>query len=140
MRLNKYIASCGAASRRGADALISAGRVSVNGQIVRTLGMDMDPQQDTVGIDGKPISPEEKKCYLMLNKPKGVLSTCSDDRGRETVLSLLPDTGARLYPVGRLDYDTEGLLLLTNDGSFAYRCTHPKHELNKTRSEERRVG
>lgn len=132
MRLNKYIASCGASSRRGADTLISAGRVSVNGLPVQVLGTDIDTEKDTVSIDGVPIWPEQEKMYIMLNKPKSVLSACSDDRGRKTVISLFGDTGARLYPVGRLDYDTEGLLLLTNDGDFAYRCTHPKHELKKT--------
>lgn len=132
MRLNKYIASCGAASRRGADALISEGRVSVNGVCVSKLGMDIDEKADTVSVNGAVLRPEESKVYLMLNKPKGVLCTCSDDRGRKTVLSLLGIMEERLYPVGRLDYDTEGLLLLTNDGDFAYRCTHPKHELSKT--------
>ena len=132
MRLNKYIASCGAASRRGADTLISEGRVSVNGTCVSKLGMDIDENADTVSIDGKVLSQAENKVYIMLNKPRGVLCTCSDDRGRKTVLSLLGNMEARLYPVGRLDYDTQGLLLLTNDGDFAYRCTHPKHELSKT--------
>lgn len=132
MRLNKYIASCGAASRRGADTLISEGRVSVNGTCVSKLGTDIDENADTVSIDGKVLCRAENKVYIMLNKPKGVLCTCSDDRGRKTVLSLLSNMEERLYPVGRLDYDTEGLLLLTNDGDFAYRCTHPKHELSKT--------
>lgn len=132
MRLNKYIASCGVASRRGADAMISAGRVSVNGERVFSLGTDVDPENDTVCVDGEAVSPEAEKIYIVLNKPAGVLCTCSDDRGRKTVLSLLGDIGARLYPVGRLDYDTEGLLLLTNDGDFAFRCTHPRHELSKT--------
>jgi len=132
MRLNKYIASCGVASRRGADALIVQGRVTVNGRVVDTVCVDINPDTDTVAVDGTLLSLADKKVYIMLNKPAGVLSTCRDDRGRKTVLDLVGDVGVRLYPVGRLDYDTEGLLLLTNDGDFAYRCTHPRHEVNKT--------
>lgn len=122
---------CGVCSRRNADALIASGRISVNGADVKTMGPDVDEGRDTVCLDGKQISPEEKKVYIMLNKPTGYLSTCRDDRGRKTVLSLVKGTGARLFPVGRLDYNTEGLLILTNDGDFAYRCTHPSHEVNK---------
>ena len=134
MRLNKYIASCGAASRRGADALIAQGRVTVNGRPVDSIGMDINPDTDAVAVDGALLSLADQKVYIMLNKPVGVLSTCHDDRGRRTVLDLVGDAGPRLFPVGRLDYDTEGLLLLTNDGDFAYRCTHPRHEMNKTYS------
>ncbi len=132
MRLNKYIASCGAASRRGADALVEAGRVTVNGSVVKGHGMDIDAQKDTVCVDGAKLTPEQKMVYIMLNKPAGVLSTCRDDRGRKTVLDIVNDVDERLFPVGRLDYDTEGLLLMTNDGDFAYQCTHPKHEQDKT--------
>lgn len=132
MRLNKYIASCGVASRRGADALIVQERVTVNGRVVDTVGVDINPDTDTVAVDGTLLLFADKKVYIMLNKPAGVLSTCRDDRGRKTVLDLVGDVGVRLFPVGRLDYDTEGLLLLTNDGDFAYRCTHPRHEVNKT--------
>ena len=132
MRLNKYIASCGVASRRGADALIVQGRVTVNGRGVDTVGMNINPDTDTVAVDGTLLSLADKKVYIMLNKPAGVLSTCRDDRGRRTVLELVGNVGLRLFPVGRLDYDTEGLLLLTNDGDFAYRCTHPRHEVKKT--------
>jgi 23S rRNA pseudouridine2605 synthase len=132
MRLNKYIASCGVASRRGADALIVQERVTVNGRVVDTVGVDINPDIDTVAVDGTLLLFADKKVYIMLNKPAGVLSTCRDDRGRKTVLDLVGDVGVRLFPVGRLDYDTEGLLLLTNDGDFAYRCTHPRHEVNKT--------
>ncbi len=132
MRLNKYIASCGLASRRGADSIICEGRVTVNGQPVTNIGMDVDPFIDLVSIDGTLLAPEKQKVYIMLNKPAGVLSTCADDRGRKTVIELLSDVEQRIYPVGRLDFDTEGLLLLTNDGLFAYQCTHPKHELKKT--------
>jgi 23S rRNA pseudouridine2605 synthase len=134
MRLNKYIASCGAASRRGADAFIAQGRVTVNGKPVDSIGMDINPDTDTVAVDGTLLSLPEEKVYIMLNKPAGILSTCRDDRGRKTVLNLVGTAGTRLFPVGRLDYDTEGLLLLTNDGDFAYRCTHPRHEIDKTYS------
>jgi len=132
MRLNKYIASCGVASRRAADAIIAEGRVTVNGRPVETIGMDVNPDADEVAVDGALLSFPGNNVYIMLNKPAGVLSTCQDDRGRKTVLDLVNGVEQRLFPVGRLDYDTEGLLLLTNDGSFAYRCTHPKHELDKT--------
>ena len=132
MRLNKYIASCGFSSRRGADSIISEGRVTVNGQPVITMGMDINPSLDLVSIDGTLLTQEVENVYIMLNKPASVLSSCSDDRGRKTVLDLLTNVKQRVYPVGRLDFDTEGLLLLTNDGLFAYQCTHPKHELNKT--------
>ncbi len=132
MRLNKYIASCGAASRRGADALVEAGRVTVNGSVVKSHGIDIDEKSDTVCVDGTELCPETEKIYIMLNKPAGVLCTCHDDRGRKTVLDIVKDVDERLFPVGRLDYNTEGLLLMTNDGDFAYRCTHPSHEQNKT--------
>lgn len=132
MRLNKYIASCGVTSRRGADTLVFDGRVSVNGSCIQTPGIDIDPAKDSVSVDGKAVIPAQQKVYIMLNKPRGVLCTCRDDRGRKTVLDLISDTKERLFPVGRLDYNTEGLILLTNDGDFAYRCTHPKHELKKT--------
>jgi pseudouridine synthase len=131
VRLNKYIAACGVCSRRGADALIASGRVSVNGAAVNTMGPDIDETNDAVCLDGKPLRLENRKVYIMLNKPAGYLSTCRDDRGRKTVLSLVSGAGARIFPVGRLDMDTEGLLLLTNDGDFAYRCTHPSHEVTK---------
>jgi pseudouridine synthase len=132
VRINKYIASCGAASRRGADALVEAGRVTVNGNIAQSHGMAIDELSDTVCLDGVKLELERDKVYIMLNKPAGILSTCHDDRGRKTVLDLVKDVDERLFPVGRLDYDTEGLLLMTNDGDFALRCTHPRHEQNKT--------
>lgn len=131
MRLNKYIALCGAASRRGADKLIAEGRVSINGAVVDTMGIDVDEEKDTVSVNGVLISLQKEKVYIMLNKPVGYLCSCADDRGRKTVLELVSGVDLRLFPVGRLDYDTEGLLLLTNDGDFAYECTHPKHEINK---------
>jgi len=132
VRLNKYIASCGAASRRGADALVESGRVTVNGCVVKGHGMDIDVHKDTVCIDGVELRLEQSKIYIMLNKPAGMLTTCRDDRGRKTVLEIVNGVDERLFPVGRLDYDTEGLLLMTNDGDFAYQCTHPKHEQDKT--------
>ena len=131
MRLNKYIASCGASSRRGADDLITSGRITVNGEAPTSIGQDIDEKADVVYLDGNQIKPEENYLYIMLNKPPSVLSTCSDDRGRRTVLDLLDGVTERVFPVGRLDYDTKGLLLLTNDGDFAYKCTHPKYELAK---------
>ncbi len=131
MRLNKYIASCGVASRRGADKLIAEGKVTVNGAAVTTMGPDVDEYKDDVRIDGKAIKPQTDGVYVMLNKPAGYICSCADDRGRKTVLDLIEGVGGRVFPVGRLDYDTEGLLILTSDGDFAYRCTHPKHEINK---------
>jgi pseudouridine synthase len=131
VRLNRYIAMCGASSRRGADVLIAAGRVTVNGEIVVTMGPEIDPERDEVRVDNRPLKLEERKVYIMLNKPVGYISACSDDRGRNTVLSLIEGVEERIFPVGRLDYDTEGLLLLTNDGDFAYKCTHPSGEVTK---------
>jgi len=131
VRLNKYIALCGVSSRRKADELIAQGKVTVNGFAVNTMGTDIDAESDTVCVDGLMISPEKDHVYIMLNKPAGYISACTDDRGRKTVLDLVKDAGSRVFPVGRLDYDTEGLLLLTSDGDFAYRCTHPKHEIGK---------
>lgn len=130
MRLNKYIASCGVSSRRGADELIAGGRVTVNGLAVTMMGPEIDEDSDVVCVDGKRISLKADDIYIMLNKPAGYICSCSDDRGRKTVLDLV-DTDKRIFPVGRLDYDTEGLLILTSDGDFAYRCTHPKHEVSK---------
>lgn len=131
MRINKYIALCGVSSRRGADELIAQGKVTVNGSVVETMGTDVDEEADIVCVNGRKISPEKQRVYIMLNKPAGYISACLDDRGRKTVTELVKDTGSRIFPVGRLDYDTEGLLILTSDGDFAYRCTHPKHEISK---------
>ncbi|MGI5849328.1 MAG: pseudouridine synthase [Christensenellales bacterium] len=130
MRLNKYIALCGAASRRRADKLIINGKVSVNGKITKTLGISIDIEKDMVCLNGITLIPTEKKLYIMLNKPAGYICACSDDRGRRTVIDLI-NIDQRIYPVGRLDYDTEGLLILTNDGDFAYQVMHPKHEIEK---------
>ena len=131
MRINKFLAEKGLASRRHADEMISAGRVKING-IVATLGMNVE-ETDEVFVDGQMVSWEEKqeKFYIM-NKPKGVICTVADDRGRKTVMDLLPENAGRVFPVGRLDYETEGLLILTNDVETAYRLTHPMNDIPKT--------
>lgn len=131
MRLQKYIASCGAASRRAAEEMIAAGRVSVNGVTVTEMGVSVDEGYDEVTLDGRPIFPEEKKVYILLSKPKGYVTTASDDHGRPTVLDLV-DVPERVFPVGRLDLNTEGLLILTNDGEFANHLMHPRYECEKT--------
>ncbi|MBQ9941700.1 MAG: rRNA pseudouridine synthase [Christensenellaceae bacterium] len=126
------MAQAGVASRRKSEELISDGKVKVNGQIVTELGMQIDPEKDTVSVKGKGvISAAEEKVYIMFNKPVGCVSTCSDDRGRTTVLDYIRDVDCRIYPVGRLDFTTEGLLLLTNDGEMAHHLMHPSHEVNK---------
>ncbi len=131
MRINKFLADKGIASRRHADDMITAGRVTING-VVATLGASVE-EGDEVALDGNVIEATEKKEeYYLMNKPKGVVCTVSDDRGRKTVMDLLPDGVGRVFPVGRLDYATEGLLVLTNDGDLAYRLTHPMTEIPKT--------
>jgi 23S rRNA pseudouridine2605 synthase len=130
-RLQKVISQAGLASRRHAEALITAGRVSVNGKIVSELGAKVETLRDVVTVDGKPLA-AEKKFYVLLNKPRGIMTTLSDPEGRKTVSSLVADVPARLYPVGRLDYNTEGLLLLTNDGVVTHALTHPSHRIAKT--------
>lgn len=130
MRLNRFIASCGVSSRRAADKLILEGRVTVNGAAA-TAGPDIDENKDIVCIDGRRITPGADNVYIMLNKPAGVISSCADDRGRKTVVDLVKGIDERLFPVGRLDYDTEGLLILTNDGDLSFKCTHPRHEVEK---------
>ena len=131
MRINKYLAEQGIASRRHADEMIAAGRVKING-VLATLGSDV-PEGAVVMVDEQPILQKEKKEeYYVMNKPKGVVCTVSDDRGRKTVIDLLPQDAGRVFPVGRLDYATEGLLILTNDGDLAYRLTHPTSEIPKT--------
>ena len=131
LRLQKYIASCGVASRRAAEEMIEAGRVRINGRTVTELGTKVNPVKDKVSVDGKLIAPETKKYYIMLNKPVGYITTAKDQFERKTVLDLVSDLDARLYPVGRLDYDSEGLIFLTNDGDFTYKLTHPAHEIKK---------
>ena len=131
MRINKYLADKGLASRRHADDMISAGRVTING-VLATLGANVE-EGDEVCLDEQIISTTEKKEeYYIINKPKGVVCTVSDDRGRKTVMDLLPEGVGRVFPVGRLDYATEGLLILTNDGDLMFRLTHPATEIPKT--------
>ncbi len=131
-RLQKILSAAGVASRRAAEKIITEGRVRVNGRVIDTLGAKADPAQDHIKVDGKLINPVQPHVYLMLNKPAGYVTTLSDPQGRPTVLDLLKGIRTRVYPVGRLDYHTEGLLLLTNDGDFAHLITHPRHEIPKT--------
>ena len=131
-RLQKIISQAGIASRRAAEKMILEGRVRVDGQVVRELGTKVDPAAHTILVDGKKIAGEEQHVYLLLNKPKGYLSTAKDDRGRRTVLDLLPEVRERVYPVGRLDNNTEGLLLITNDGALMNGLLHPRFEVEKT--------
>ena len=130
VRLQKFISECGYTSRRKAEEMILNKRVKVNG-VIAELGVKVDELTDRVEIDGKLIKKEDEKVYIMINKPTGYLSSVSDDRGRKTVVDLL-NIKERVFPVGRLDYDTEGLLILTNDGEFTYKVTHPKFEITKT--------
>lgn len=130
-RIQKIIASRGVASRRRAEEMILAGRVSCNGQVCR-LGQCADPDVDTILVDGKPIPSTSGLIYIMLHKPRGYVTTLSDEKGRKNAAQLVSDCGARVYPVGRLDMDSEGLLLFTNDGYFANNLMHPSHEVNKT--------
>lgn len=131
MRLQKYLALCGVASRRGAETLIAGGKVCVNGAVITEMGVKVNAK-DKITVNGEPVRLEKKKYYILLNKPAGVLSSVSDDRGRPCVTELIEGVDARLYPVGRLDYDTTGLLILTNDGDFMQRVTHPSFEIWKT--------
>jgi 23S rRNA pseudouridine2605 synthase len=130
MRLQKYLALCGVASRRKSEEYIKAGKVKVNGQVVTEMGV-LVSDSDRVFFQGKPVRPEVRKRYIMLNKPAGVVTTTSDPEGRPTVLSYIEEITERIYPVGRLDYETEGLLLLTNDGELANRLTHPRYSVEK---------
>lgn len=130
MRINKFMAENGIASRRASDKLIEDGAVEINGRVAR-LGDDVLPE-DVVRVNGNIVGHNKKSEYYIMNKPKGYLCTVSDDRGRKTVMDLLPPTAGRVFPVGRLDYDTEGLLILTNDGELAYKLTNPANEVPKT--------
>ena len=130
MRLQKYLALCGVASRRKSEELIKAGKVKINGAVVTEMGIEVK-DGDRVTFEGKPVRPEKKKRYIMLNKPAGAVTTTNDPEGRPTVLSYIDDITERIYPIGRLDYDTEGLLLLTNDGELANRLTHPRYNIEK---------
>ncbi|MBF0514085.1 MAG: rRNA pseudouridine synthase [Desulfovibrionaceae bacterium] len=136
LRLNKALAQAGVCSRRAADELILAGRIAVNGVTVATPGVSVDPIADAISLDGRPVAAPAKTAHtvLMLHKPPMVVTTAKDPQKRQTVLDLLPDkyNAARLFPVGRLDYFSEGLLLITDDGDLAYRLTHPKWHLTKT--------
>lgn len=132
IRLNKYISQSGVSSRRAADQLISEGHVKVNGRIVKDLGVKVDPIKDSVKVHGKLVKPAQQLIYLMFHKPKSTLTTMEDPLERKTVADYLEQFPVRLFPVGRLDWNTEGLLLFTNDGDFANKITHPQSEIPKT--------
>lgn len=132
MRINKYIASCGIASRRKAEEIILDARVKVNGNVVEELSFNIDEKNDIVEVDGKRIGLSENLVYIVLNKPEGYITTVKDQFDRPSVLDLVSDINERVYPIGRLDYETSGLLILTNDGDLTYKLTHPKHEVDKT--------
>ncbi|MBK3494269.1 rRNA pseudouridine synthase [Viridibacillus sp. YIM B01967] len=129
-RLQKVIAYAGIASRRKAEEMIKQGLVKVNGQVVRELGTKVSPS-DTVEVEGVKLE-KERKVYHLLYKPRGIISAVTDDKGRKTVADLFPEVEQRIFPVGRLDYETSGLILLTNDGEFSYQLTHPKFKIDKT--------
>lgn len=130
-RLQKILSCRGVASRRASEELIKAGRITVNGRVA-LLGECADPDTDEILVDGKTLPTGEPSVYIMLHKPRGYVTTLSDEKGRQNVAQLVADCGTRVYPVGRLDMDSEGLLLLTNDGAFANAMMHPKHEVDKT--------
>lgn len=130
MRLNKYLADCGVGSRRACDKLIEEGKVKVNDKVATVTTQVED--WDKVSVNGKRVGGGKKLTYIMLHKPKGCVTTVNDDLGRKTVMDFVKDIHGRVYPVGRLDYDTEGLLLLTNDGELANKLTHPRNEVSKT--------
>jgi 23S rRNA pseudouridine2605 synthase len=130
LQLNKYLALCGVASRRKASTVIDEGRVVVNGEVVQKQGRVIQLHKDKILFDGNPVLPPDKYRYIIMNKPAGFITSVEDNRGRKTVLDLI-DEKIHIFPVGRLDYDTEGVLLLTNDGDLAYRLTHPKFQIDK---------
>ena len=134
MRINKFLAECGIASRMNCETLVTAGRVKVNGKTVTMLATDVDPEFDLVSVDEKPVKPIARHLYLALNKPKGYVCTTNDEFGRKTVMDFFEGKypGKRIFPVGRLDYDTEGLLILTTDGDLSNRLMHPRNEIPKT--------
>ena len=131
MRLNKYIASAGVCSRRKADELIANGNVKINGVVVREMGAQVE-EGDIVSVNGTEIRADAAKVYVAVNKPMGYITSMDDDKDRQTVADLVADIPERLFPVGRLDYNTTGLLIMTNDGALTYALTHPKHEVSKT--------
>ena len=130
-RLQKVMAHAGVASRRKSEEIIKEGRVKVNGEVVTEMGVKVEPEVDEIEVDGEIIS-KEKRVYILLYKPLGYVTTVDDPRGRKTVLDLVDNVKQRIYPVGRLDYNTSGLLLLTNDGELTYVLTHPSYEIDKT--------
>ena len=130
-RLQKFIARCGLASRREAEEMIRDGKIKVNHQVVTRMGLVIDPEKDVVVAGGKRLKPKSARTYLLLYKPAGVVTTCDDPQRRQTVVDLLPGR-ERLFPVGRLDYQSEGLVLMTDDGELANRLTHPKYRISKT--------
>lgn len=130
-RLQKILSRAGVCSRRGSEALLNAGRVSVNGEIA-AVGMSADIECDVIAVDGVPLSVSAERVYIMLHKPRGYVTTLSDEKGRKDVSMLVEDAGKRVYPVGRLDMQSEGLLLMTDDGDIAYKLMHPSHEIDKT--------
>jgi 23S rRNA pseudouridine2605 synthase len=132
MRLQKFMADCGVASRRASETYIKEGRVKVNGRKVAEMGVQVNPDRDVVSVDGKRIRPPQSHGYYAFYKPRSVASTCHDDRDRKTVLDYFKNVDRRLFPVGRLDYDSEGLMILTDDGDFALRATHPRYRVGKT--------
>lgn len=132
LRLQKILAEAGISSRREAETFILAGRVTVNGRIVRSLGSKADPESDLVAVDGRPLGPPETKAYFVLYKPRGVITSRKDERGRKTVADLIRSLPFRLFPAGRLDYDAEGVLIMTNDGELAMALTHPSYQVSRT--------
>jgi 23S rRNA pseudouridine2605 synthase len=132
VRLQKVLAAAGVASRRACEVMISEGRVEVNGALITEQGIRVDPDRDVIRVDGSRIPPPRRHSYLVLNKPRGVVSTLSDPEGRRTLADFVADRRERLFHVGRLDTDTEGLLIVTNDGDFAHRLAHPSYEVPKT--------
>lgn len=134
-RLQVFLSHAGIASRRKSAEIIERGKVWVNGVCIRERGFSVDPEKDRVEINGKPIK-SEKKVYFILNKPKGYVTSLNDEHGRKTVMELVPKMGSRIYPIGRLDKDTEGVLILTNDGELAHKLMHPSYEVNKVYTAE----
>lgn len=130
-RLQKFLAEAGIASRRKAEELISEGKVSVNGKIIKELGFKVN-EKDVIFYNGKRVIKETKNIYILFNKPEGCVTTVKDQFGRKTVLDYIPNVNERIYPIGRLDYETSGLIILTNDGDLTYTLTHPKHNVEKT--------
>ena len=132
MRLQKYLAESGVASRRKSEDLIKKGLVTVNNEVVTELGIKIDSKKDIVAYKGKVVELKQELVYIMLHKPEGYITTAKDQFERATVLDIVSDINERIYPVGRLDYDTSGLLIMTNDGELTYKLTHPKHDVEKT--------